>query len=153
MFAHNKKNLETNEIKNIINFSGEYKSDNFINECLCGNILKFKKIISEFYLSTVNQILLLRILSNKMQRLVKMKELEKNYSSIDKLINEAKPVIFWKEKPVLKKQLAIWSMSELKKIIYEINDVEILCKKNPYLSKSASFNFFTKICKKANNYS
>ena len=78
LFAHNKKNLETNEIKNIINFSGEYKSDNFINECLGGNILKFKKIISEFYLSTVNQILLLRILSNKMQRLVKMKEQENN---------------------------------------------------------------------------
>ena len=48
-FALNKKNLEIDEIKSLINFSGEYKSDNFINECLCGNILQYKKILSELY--------------------------------------------------------------------------------------------------------
>ena len=37
-FSLNKKNLELDEIKSIINFSGEYKSDSLINECLCGNI-------------------------------------------------------------------------------------------------------------------
>ena len=33
LFASNKKNLELEEIKSIINFSGEYKSETFINEC------------------------------------------------------------------------------------------------------------------------
>ena len=45
-YAHTKKELELWEIKSIINFSGEYKSDNLINECLSGNILHFKKILS-----------------------------------------------------------------------------------------------------------
>ena len=35
--------------------------------------LQYKKIISEFMSNTVNQILLLRILSNKVQRLLKIK--------------------------------------------------------------------------------
>ena len=64
-FALNKKKLGIDEIKSIINFSGEYKSDSLINECLCGNIAQYKKILSELYLNTVNQISLLRILSNK----------------------------------------------------------------------------------------
>ena len=152
-YALNKKNLEIEEIKSIINFAGEYKSDSFINECLCGNVFKFKKIISEFYSNTVNQILLLRLLSNKTQRLVKIKETEKNYNNIDTLINEIKPIIFWKEKPIIKKQLSIWSADELKKIVYEINNIEILCKKNPQLSKIISFNFFNGICKKASSFS
>ena len=152
-YAHTKKELELWEIKSIINFSGEYKSDNLINECLSGNIFQFKKILSELYLNTVNQIFLLRILSNKIQRLLKMKELEKDYKSVDELIDKSKPIIFWQEKPIVKKQLSVWNLSDLKKLIYEINNIEILCKKKPQLSRIVAFDFFSKICKKANNYS
>ena len=152
-FAYNNKNLEINQIKSIINFSGEYKSDNLINECLCGNILQFKKILSELYSNTLNQIFLLRILSNKIQRLLKMKESEKNYNSIDNLINNSKPSIFWKEKPIIKKQLSIWGYSDLKQIVYEINSVEMMCKKNPQISQIIAFKFFSELCKKANSYS
>ena len=130
-FALNKKNLEIDEIKSIINFSGEYKSDSLINECLCGNILQYKKILSELYLNTINQISLLRILSNKIQGLLYMKEMERNYNDLDGLLNASKPPIFWKEKPMVKKQLTIWTSSNLKKTIYEINDIELLCKKKP----------------------
>ena len=152
-FALNKKNLEIDEIKSLINFSGEYKSDNFINECLCGNILQYKKILSELYSNTVNQISLLRMLSNKIQRLLNMKEMEGNYKNLDDLLNASKPPIFWKEKPMVKKQLTIWTLTNLKKTIYDINDIELLCKKNPQISTMIFFNFFTKICRKANNFS
>ncbi len=37
-FALNKKKIELDAIKSLINFTGEYKSDILINECLCGNI-------------------------------------------------------------------------------------------------------------------
>ena len=37
--------------------------------------------------------------------------------------------------------------------IGEINNTELLCKKNPQISKFIFFNFFASICKKANNYS
>ena len=102
-FALNKKNLEIDNIKPIINFSGEYKSDSFINECLCGNISQYKKILLELYTNTVNQIFLLRVLSNKIQRLLSIKELESKYKNLDSLLNETKPPVFWKEKPLVKK--------------------------------------------------
>ena len=152
-YSLNKKKLELTDIISLINFSGDYKSDIFINECLCGNITQYKKIISELYVNTVNQILLLRILSNKIQRLIKMKAKENKSNNVDNLINAIKPSVFWKEKPLLKKQLSIWSLNNLKKIIDEINNIELLCKKNPQISKVIFFNFFSKICKKANNFS
>ena len=152
-YSLNKKKIELDDIKSLINFSGDYKSDIFINECLCGNINQYKKIISELYVNTVNQILLLRILSNKIQRLLKIKTEENKSNNVDNLINGIKPAIFWKEKPLVKKQLSIWSLNDLKKIIGEINDTELLCKKNPHISQVIFFNFFTHICKKANNFS
>ena len=152
-FAIDKKNLKDDEMKYLINFSGEHKSDGLINECLCGNISQYKKILSEIYTNTVNQTFYFRILSNKIQRLLKMKKIEGDYSSLDNLLNASKPPIFWKEKPIVKKQLTIWSLDDLKKIINEINDVEILCRKKPQISKIIFFNFFSKLCKKASSYS
>ena len=71
--------------------------------------LNIKKIISELYINTVNQILLLRILSNKVQRLLNIKKQEDKSNNIENLINTSKPAIFWKEKPMVKKQLSIWN--------------------------------------------
>ena len=82
-----------------------------------------------------------------------MKEIEKDHKNIDNLINSSKPPIFWKEKPLVKKQLSIWKKDDLKTTIYEINDIELLCKKNPQVSKIIFFNFFSKICTKANSFS
>jgi len=152
-YSLSKKNLVLNEIRSLINFTGNIKSDVLINECLCGNIFQYKKIISELYINTINQVLLLRILSNKVQRLLNIKEQENKSNNVDDLINIFKPTIFWKEKPLVKKQLSIWSLNDLKKIIYGINDTELLCKKNPQTSKAIFFSFFLKICVKANNFS
>ena len=152
-YSLNKKKLELNEIKSLINFSGNYKSEILINECLCGNISQYKKIISELYINTLNQILLLRILSNKIQRLLKIKEQKNISNNLDNLINSSKPAIFWKEKSLVKKQLSIWSLDDLNNMISQINNTELLCKKNPQIAKVIFFNFFSKICRKANNFS
>ena len=152
-YSLNKKTLEFDDIKTLVNFTGDYKFDIFVNECLCGNIKQYKKIISELYSNTVNQIFLLRILSNKIQRLLKIKTEENKSTNIDSLINAPKPAIFWKEKPIVKKQLNIWSINDLRKITGDINKTELLCKKNPNVSKIIFFNFFSDICKKASNFS
>ena len=55
-----------------------------------------------------------------------MKELETDYNSLDSLLNASKPPIFWKEKPIVKKQLTIWSLNDLKTTIHEISDTEVL---------------------------
>ncbi len=152
-YSLDKKKIEFDEINSLINFSGDYKSDILINECLSGEIYKYKKIISEIYINTINQILLLRILGNKVKRLLKIKEQINKSNTLDNLINIVKPPIFWKEKPIVKKQLSIWSLDELKRMVDQINNTELLCKKNPQISKTIFINFFLKICTKANNYS
>ncbi len=151
-YSLNKKNIDLEEIRTLINFSGEHKSENFVNECLSGNIVQFKKILSEIYSGTINQIFLLRILNKKIERLIKIKLLEKKYKNIDNLIDESRPVIFWKDKPIIKKQIGIWKINDLKNVSDEINIIEVLCKKKPQLAKIISFGFFGQICIKASNY-
>ena len=152
-YSFKRKKIELDEIKSIVNFSGDYKSDSLVNECLCGNIAQYKKVMSELYVNTTNQLIILRILSNKIHRLIKIKEQEDNSNNLDNLINSSKPSIFWKEKPLVKKQLSIWSFNDLKMVINDINNTELSCKKNPQISKFIFINFFSTLCKKASNYS
>ena len=96
---------------------------------------------------------MLRILSNKVQRLLTIKEQTNETKNPDNIINVLKPPIFWKEKPLIRKQLSIWNLTDLKKIINGINNTELMCKKNPQASKVIFFDFFSKICLEANNFS
>ena len=84
-FTLEKKKIEIDDLKSLINFSGEYKSDSLINECLCGNILEYKKILSEVYINTINQTFLFRILNNKIHRLLNLKKNENK--NIENLLN------------------------------------------------------------------
>jgi len=152
-YSLNKKKINIEEIKSLINFSGDYKSDSLINECLCGNITQYKKILSELYINTINHVYLLRILSNKIQRLLKLKEIENDFDSLDSLINSSKPPIFWKEKQIVRKQLSIWKLNDLKRVVDKINETELSCKTNPLISNIIFYNFFSELCKKANNFS
>ena len=43
--------------------------------------------------------------------------------------------------------------NDLKNVVYEVNNIEMMCKKNPQISQIIAFKFFNELCKKANSYS
>ena len=49
---------------------------------------------------------------------------------MDDVILNYKPTIFWKEKDIVKKQIQNWNVKDVHKLIYKINEIEILIKKN-----------------------
>ena len=71
--------------------------------------------------------------------------------NIETVISGYKPPIFWKEKEIVKQQLKIWSEKHLRKLINEINNTELLIKKNINISLNILLNFIYKYSKTANN--
>ena len=151
-FSKGKKDSDFTQIKKLINFSGEIKVDNLVNICLCGDKINVNNLLSELYTKSISEIFLLKVLSNKIRKLIEIKKMSEDKQNLDFLINNYKPPIFWKEKPIIKKQLIIWNLFDLKKIIYQISDIETDCKRNPEISKIIFLKFFNEICIKANNY-
>ena len=45
-------------------------------------------------------------------------------------MSNAKPPIFWKDKETVKHQLKNWKPNDLKKLICNINEIELVVKKN-----------------------
>ena len=71
--------------------------------------------------------------------------------NFDEAISKFKPPIFWKEKPYVKQQLINWSDTKLKKLINDINEIELLSKKNSQISQSLLLNFIFESSKTVNN--
>ena len=64
-----------------------------------------------------------------------------NKTNIDQVISGFKPPIFWKEKDIVKKQAQSWTTGEIKEIIYKVNNLEALVKKNSTNSMLFVSNF------------
>ena len=86
--------------------------------------------MNENNFSNEDCILITRIFLNKAKKILKLtKEFEKN-NNIDLTISSAKPPIFWKDKEITKQQIYKWKTNNIKNLIFKINDIELLLKKD-----------------------
>ena len=125
-----KKNIELEDILKLTNLSENYSVFELAENYLAKNKNQISKILNENNFANEECILILRTILNRSKRLLKLKESQKHTGNIDLTISSFKPPIFWKEKDIVKKQIQSWSEDDVKKIIYKINDLELLVKKN-----------------------
>ena len=121
------------------NYSVFELSDNY----LAKNSKKVSNILNENNYSSDDCILIIRTILNKSKRLLKIRNEVDNNKNIDQVISTIKPPIFWKEKEIVKKQAQSWSTNEVKDIIFKINDLEALVKKNTANSMLFVSNFIS----------
>ena len=114
----------------ISNLAQNYSVSELVDNCLSKNLKKTINILNENNYSSDDCILILRTLLSKSKRLLKIKESINNNMTIDQAISYFKPPIFWKDKEFIKKQISAWTLKNIQKLIYKINSIELLSKKN-----------------------
>ena len=150
-YALNKKEIGFSEILKLTNLGKNYNISELVEMCLVKNHNKLSKIINENNFSNDDTILIIRTFLLKAKRLLKLsKNLEKE-KSLETVISNYKPPIFWKDKEIVKQQLKLWKKESLKKLIYEVNLTELQIKKNISLSLNILLNFIFKNSKTINN--
>ena len=70
----------------------------------------------------------------------------KNNKNIDQTISSAAPPIFWKDKKIVEDQINNWSPEKIKELIYKINNLELIIKKNVINPVKATTNFILNQC-------
>ena len=125
-----KKNISLDDVMKLSNLYQDYSVFQLAENYLAKNKKQVSKILNENNFANDECVLILRTILNRSKRLLKLKQSQNETGNIDLTISSFKPPIFWKEKDIIKKQIQSWSDDEVKKIIYKINDLEILIKKN-----------------------
>ena len=151
-FSITKKKITTDQIFKLINLSENYSFSELTDNCLAKNKIKTLKIINENNFSNEDCIIITRSLMVKLKRnFLLCKEYQKS-GDIDLTISNARPPIFWKDKEITKKQILSWTTSDIKKLIYELSELELIIKKNFNNSVNIITNFLISVCgSKINN--
>ena len=137
--SFSKKKIEVSDIEKLSNLAENYSVFELSDNYLAKNSKKVSNILNENNYSSEDCILIIRTILNKSKRLLKIKKEIDNNKDIDQVLSSYKPPIFWKEKDIVKKQAKSWTTKDVKKIIYKINDLETIVKKNT----SNSVNFIS----------
>ena len=136
-----KNKLSTEDVLKLSNLAENYSVFELSDNYLAKNSKKVSNILNENNYSSEDCILIIRTILNKSKRLLKIRTQIDNNSNIDQVISSFKPPIFWKEKDIIKKQAQSWSTDQVKEIIFKINDLEALVKKNTSNSMLFVSNF------------
>ena len=138
-----KNKLSIEDVLKLSNLAENYSVFELSDNYLAKNSKKVSNILNENNYSSDDCILIIRTILNKSKRLLKIRNEVDNNKNIDQVISTIKPPIFWKEKEIVKKQAQSWSTNEVKNIIFKINDLEALVKKNTANSMLFVSNFIS----------
>ena len=144
-YTSNGKVISLKEINVLTNLSENYTAAELVDASLSGNIKKTREILSENIYSHEDTFLILRVFLQRAKKILNLLENINNEKDIEKVISECKPPIFWKDKPIIKKQLKVWSFKGIKSLIYKLNDIEVKIKKNNSISLILIKNFIYEI--------
>jgi DNA polymerase III subunit delta len=140
-FVAGKKKIEISEILKITNLAENYSVSELVDNCLAKNKTKTLSILSENNYSADDCIVIIRTMLTKSKRLLRIIREIKTTNDIDSAISSIKPPVFWKDKQIVKNQIQKWSYKNIQQLIFNINDIELLIKKNSLISLNILSDF------------
>ena len=140
-YAKKGKKISSDKIIKLTNLNENHSVLELVDNCLAKNKKKIIDILNENNFNNEDCIMITRSFLNKSKKILQLStEFEKN-KNIELTISTAKPPIFWKDKEITKKQVRQWKPENIKKLIYRLNEIELLIKKNLNISVNLITDF------------
>jgi DNA polymerase-3 subunit delta len=150
-FLGSNKKLSTEDVLKLTNLSENYSITELVNNCLAKNKKDTLKIINENNFSPEDCVIITRSMSYSAKRLLKLVEKKDKTSNLEQLISSHKPPIFWKDKEIIKNQIKNWELRNIQNLIFKINEIELLVKKNANAALNILLNFLIEECLSISN--
>ena len=146
MFIKRNKKLNTSDLSKLINVVENFNISELVDQSLAKNNKKIINILNENNFTSEDCIIIVRTFLSKSKIILKLSSEYNTNKNLDLTISSAKPPIFWKDKELTKQQISKWNPESIKNLIYKLNDVELLIKKNYENSVNLITNFILEQC-------
>ena len=150
-FCFKKNKISRGEILKLINLHGDENLFELIDYCLAKNITKVINIINNNSFNKSDSIILIRSLISRLKRLIELQKLYIKANDVNEAINTYRPLIFWKDKEIVKKQMEFWPINRLYILLDKVIFLEISLKKNNEFSNNIIFDFILNTSKESNS--
>ena len=134
IYSKKGKAIDDKIITKIVNLNENYEINELVNSYFAQNQKKVISILNENNFSNEDCIIIIRSFLNKSKKLLNLSNDYLKNHNIEATIASSKPPIFWKEKEIVKQQIYKWKPKEIKNVIYKLNEIELLIKRNINIS-------------------
>ena len=148
------KKIKSEKLDNLINNTYNLDFDKLRDSCLEGDKKKLNENLGNIMLQNEDVYFYLASLNLRIQKLLQLQNQYKIDKNIDTALENIKPKIFWKDKPVFLKQIKKWNIKKLdiaKKIIIN-TEIRMKTKLNAY-NNTLIKNLLIKLYRIANSTS
>ena len=129
-FSKSGRKITEESIIKLTNLIENHSISDLVDNCLAKNKKKIINILNENNFGNEDCIIITRTFLLKSKKILKLSNEFKSNKNIDLTISSAKPPIFWKDKEITKQQIYKWTPENIKRLIYRLNEIELLVKKN-----------------------
>ena len=130
MFCLNKRNIKDEELQKLVCLSENKNISELIDCCLVKDEKNTINILNDNIFNNDDSILITRTFLNKLKKIHKLILSYERNKNLNETIRNARPPIFWKDKPIVEKQIRTWKPDLIEKLIIDINEIELQIKKN-----------------------
>ena len=130
IYLKNKKTLALDELMKLTNLIENHSISELVDNCLAQNKNKTLLMLNENILSIEDCVIITRTFLQKIKRILNLVKVYQKNKNLDLTISSAKPPIFWKDKEIIKQQINKWKLADISKLLRNVNQIELLIKKN-----------------------
>ena len=148
LFCYNKDNLDIAVVKNLLTEGKLHEFQDLANQIAYKNPEKALALLETLLLAGFPAASLIRVISNYLNRILEVQELQEIYGNFNDAVKSLKPPVFFKQKDILKQHIALWHKKELTVILNKLTELEITCKTYSAINSDILIKFFTLIITK-----
>lgn len=142
------KFISLSDVDAVITDNKEAIFDNIYNDLFSKDLKSGQLNINRALNDGTPEILIMRAIGRYLQNLYRVKKQIINGINEAVAISSLKPPLFYKQVPIFKKHLQIWTIGELSNLLHGLLKLEQECKDSTYPSEIISSYFFTQMAKK-----
>jgi len=146
------KKIELEKIDLLLNIRTSDDFNLLKDEALNGNKINTNRLLADTVFEVENNIYYLNSINQRINKLNEIENMKQKNSNIESLISNLKPVVFWKDKPILIEQSKKWNKEKLQSALKKTYNTEIEIKSNSSIRKDLLIkNLIIELCATASS--
>ena len=129
------KKIDQSKLISLLNLKTNEDFDKLKDEVFKGNKKEANILLSSTVFDSSYSIYYLNIINQRINKLKEIIKLKNENNNIETLVNNLKPPIFWKDKPVIIHQAKKWTEKKLNAALKNSYNVELKIKSNSFINK------------------
>ncbi len=129
------KKLDITKIEKLLNTKTNEDFNHLKDEALNGNKIKTNRLLADTIFGEENNIYYLNLLNQRLNKLNEINKIKRDNNNLEEAVSNIKPPIFWKDKPIVMRQIKKWDNLKIKKALNKTYETEIKIKSDNIIKK------------------